>query len=389
MSNDFNLDQVLDNQNQKETTINSAIGQLAEAFGNPLDIDLTAGNKTLTLAEATRYFNYRRTDTTASRSITVRQIRRYFLVENSAVSTSIIRGTTTIVMSASEKAMFYTDGTANGLTRIISNNPVITDIPQNIAFSGDISPSQITATQNDYNPTGLATATVLRLSSDASRSITGLAGGVDGAWKLAYNVGSFDIVLEDEDVGSSASNRFALGGDSTLGAGKGILIWYDSTSSRWRGIGNPTATSIAFLSLTDVPNNYTGDSLRMVRVNSGETGLEFVEIPMLVSVFVPGAMTDAQLVHQFIATENMKLVAGATGSQAKSGVASTGNVHFDIKKNGSDLGDVTFNVTSTGSFTVASDIDLVAGDLFQIVGPSTADATLADVSITFKFKRTS
>jgi hypothetical protein len=34
--------------------------------------------------------------------------------------------------------------------------------------------------------------------------------------------------------------------------------------------------SSAFTSLTDVPNNYTGDALKVVRVNAGETGLEFV-----------------------------------------------------------------------------------------------------------------
>src|SRR4249919_1187083 len=48
------------------------------------------------------------------------------------------------------------------------------------ALPGDISPSQITSNQNDYNPASLSTASTLRLNSDASRDITGLQGGADG-----------------------------------------------------------------------------------------------------------------------------------------------------------------------------------------------------------------
>ncbi len=54
---------------------------------------------------------------------------------------------------------------------------VVTNASQSFALTGDISPSQITSNQNDYNPTGLSGASTLRLSTDASRNITGLQGG--------------------------------------------------------------------------------------------------------------------------------------------------------------------------------------------------------------------
>ncbi len=63
-----------------------------------------------------------------------------------------------------------------------------------LRLAADISPSQITANQNDYNPTGLSTASVLRLSSDASRDITGLQAGADGRLMIIHNVGSNNIV---------------------------------------------------------------------------------------------------------------------------------------------------------------------------------------------------
>lgn len=101
-----------------------------------------------------------------------------------------------------------------------------------LAFSGDISPAQITANQNDYNPTSLSTASTLRLSADARRTISGLQGGADGRCLTIHNVGTFPIVFKFEDAGSSAANRFSFG--HTLSGGHSMSIQYDSTSSRWR-----------------------------------------------------------------------------------------------------------------------------------------------------------
>lgn len=116
-------------------------------------------------------------------------------------------------------------------------------ISSTFALSGDISPSQITANQNDYSPTGLSTASTLRLNSDASRDITGLSGGADGRVLVLHNVGSFNLVLKDESVSSTAANRFALSADVTIGADQAAVLQYDSTSSRWRCFALPAASS--------------------------------------------------------------------------------------------------------------------------------------------------
>lgn len=112
-----------------------------------------------------------------------------------------------------------------------------------VALSGDISPSQITANQNDYNPTGLSTASVLRLDTDASRDITGLQGGADGRLIVITNVGSFAMVLKDESASSTAANRFALAADITLAADQSVVLQYDSTSSRWRAVALPAGAA--------------------------------------------------------------------------------------------------------------------------------------------------
>lgn len=124
---------------------------------------------------------------------------------------------------------------ATGTTKPIALSDLLKIIFEDFALQGDISPAQITANQNDYNPTGLADASVLRLSTDASRNITSIAGGADGRVLLILNVGSNNIVLKDDDGATgTAANRFALSGDVTLAGDQGAIIWYDSTSSRWR-----------------------------------------------------------------------------------------------------------------------------------------------------------
>lgn len=106
-------------------------------------------------------------------------------------------------------------------------------VAQDVIFSGDITPAQISANTDDYAPTGHATAYVFRLSTDASRNLTGIQGGVDGRKILILNVGSFDLVLKD-DVTSTEANRFQLSGDLTLAANTGVELQYDDTSDRWR-----------------------------------------------------------------------------------------------------------------------------------------------------------
>lgn len=111
-----------------------------------------------------------------------------------------------------------------------------------VALTADLTPSQITADQNDYAPAGHGTAAVLRLSSDASRTITGLQGGADGRLLVLCNVGANAIVLADESSSSTAANRFALSGNYTLAADTAVLLAYDSTSSRWRLVETTAAT---------------------------------------------------------------------------------------------------------------------------------------------------
>lgn len=107
-----------------------------------------------------------------------------------------------------------------------------------VTHAGTLSPAQITANQDNYAPTDHATTYRFRLSTDASRNLTGLQGGASGREVVIANVGSFDLVLV-HDATSTAANRFLCPNSAnlTLNPNDSVRCWYDATSSRWRVIG--------------------------------------------------------------------------------------------------------------------------------------------------------
>jgi len=106
------------------------------------------------------------------------------------------------------------------------------------------SPSQITSNQNDYAPGNYSS---LRISTDASRNITGISGGTDGRLLTISNVGSFNAVLKNQDIASSAGNRFLFGSSSDviLTPNASIFLQYDNTTANWRDISSVLTNSAA------------------------------------------------------------------------------------------------------------------------------------------------
>ena len=94
-------------------------------------------------------------------------------------------------------------------------------------------PAQVTANRDNYP---LPDATVLRMSSDAARDITGFADGTDGRLLIILNTGAQNIVLKHQSGNSTAANRIVAnsGADLTLAANQLALLIYDVTSKRWR-----------------------------------------------------------------------------------------------------------------------------------------------------------
>ena len=120
-------------------------------------------------------------------------------------------------------------------------SPTVKQASQNFRLTGVISPS-IDTDQNNWNPTGLAAASVILVSNTAFGSdvnITGLAGGVDGRIVvISYLAGAGGwFILKHQSSSSLAANRFDFG-DSTyditlVHTRDSVVLRYDGTLSRW------------------------------------------------------------------------------------------------------------------------------------------------------------
>lgn len=123
MSNNLDLDQLVAGQSDKETTVNTATGQLDAALTEAFTCDLSAGNVTLTSTQFRRNIAFRADGVaTSGRKIIIpASIKKLFIVENEATSSHAIivqKGTspnTQVTVAVGEIAFLYADGTATGL----------------------------------------------------------------------------------------------------------------------------------------------------------------------------------------------------------------------------------------------------------------------------------
>ena len=106
--------------------------------------------------------------------------------------------------------------------------------------------SEITDTpstnQNNYAPTGIASATSIMLNIGASIEITGISAGSSGQTITLTNSSTdYLLWLEHQSASSTAANRFILpkGFPAFLMPGDTITLRYDTTASRWRVVHWP------------------------------------------------------------------------------------------------------------------------------------------------------
>lgn len=87
--------------------------------------------------------------------------------------------------------------------------------------------------------------------------------------------------------------------------------------------------------------------------------------------------------YRLVLGRAITLPVNLTGSQAKCRVATTNTFVFTILQNGASIGTVNFGSGATSAtFVFVAAVTFVAGDILEIDGPATADATMVDVSIT-------
>lgn len=136
----------------------------------------------------------------------------------------------------------------------------LTGVP---VFATDLTPSTIAADQDDYAPTGIGSASRIRLAASAAVQITGIqAATSDGSRMVLENIGSNNITLMSEHASSSAANRMSLPRPFVLRPSQSLEIEYDGTSSRWRPVAPIISQPIA------------GGALGLVVQVTGDAGVD-------------------------------------------------------------------------------------------------------------------
>lgn len=108
-----------------------------------------------------------------------------------------------------------------------------------LSADGVLTPAQITTASTDnYNPSGLSSCNMLRLSKNTNCDVTGLVAPTNvNQIIFVCNIGTSNITLINNSVSSTAANRFLLGGNKNLQPGEGIILTYDKITQRWRSFG--------------------------------------------------------------------------------------------------------------------------------------------------------
>jgi len=114
---------------------------------------------------------------------------------------------------------------------------------------------------------------------------------------------------------------------------------------------------------------------------TGNTGPVYANYDFV--MFFEGNQTNSETIMRFVATRSFTLPISLTGSYASAITASSGTAIFTINQNGTQKGTITFTASSTGTFSFTAAVSFVAGDVVTIVGPATADSTLAGISVSF------
>lgn len=96
-----------------------------------------------------------------------------------------------------------------------------------------------TGTQNAWAPSSVANT--IRWTGGSAMTLNGIsAGNAAGQWMIVFNAnatGGSAITVNHDSGSASAANRILManGAAATVAAHNWLLLWYDTTSSRWRG----------------------------------------------------------------------------------------------------------------------------------------------------------
>lgn len=108
-------------------------------------------------------------------------------------------------------------------------------------------------------------------------------------------------------------------------------------------------------------------------------------IAYIVASFIPGTPSDSSLISQHVfADVNATFASGLSGSKAICENAPTAEVILSIRKNGSEVGTITFASAATSGVLSSSGFSCTEGDKLSIVSPASVNVNIQDITISLR-----
>jgi hypothetical protein len=114
-----------------------------------------------------------------------------------------------------------------------------------------------------------------------------------------------------------------------------------------------------------------------------------IDYDLRISSYKAAAPVGSEVLVGYTGAEAWSLPANLTGSKVTIGTAATGTPVIDVQKNGISCGSITVTGTVPAYATTAgAAVAFAVGDVFTLVAPGVADATMAKIAATINAQRT-
>lgn len=113
------------------------------------------------------------------------------------------------------------------------------NVPASLVRTGRVSVTLPAGLTDNYAPTGLENASILKVTPNAGgSSLGGIVAPLDGFVLCIMNVGSGgELNMISQSLTSNADNRFIFLTDIILVRNTSLEIWYDPDDLVWRDMG--------------------------------------------------------------------------------------------------------------------------------------------------------
>lgn len=154
----------------------------------------------------------------------------------------------------------------------------------------------------------------------------------------------------------------------------GQTVTIDTTAGASTAVTLPTDTKVQLY------ESATGD---FIILDSHEVSTAAAQRPFDVAAFLPGFYSNSQIILKFVYPRQVSIGDDFPLSQAHQGTRVASNKTFDVHRNGSDIGNIAFTTASDfGTFTSSTSYTFSAGDVLEIIAPTSTDSAGQDFSFT-------